>query len=331
MRAGESAAALTRQLLAFSRKQVVKVEAVSIAEVLRGTQRMLRRLIGEAIELVVDPGPESLRVLADAGQLEQVVMNLAVNARDAMPEGGVLRIGAEEVLLDERDAAGPTPIEPGRWARLRVADTGCGMDESTLARIFEPFFTTKGPGIGTGLGLATVHGIVAQYGGAVRVRSAPGEGATFDVYLPAVEAPGAEREAAAAVSPFDARAGETLLVVEDDEAVLEVLRDVLEGARYRVVAARDGLAGIDAAAREPGRIHLVLTDVVMPRLSGPEMIARLSRTHPESRVLYMSGYIGESPSHRHLLDSGAALLQKPFLPDELLRRVREVLDAPRYG
>jgi len=330
-RAGESAASLTRQLLTFSRNQTLAPRPLVLGEVVNGLERMLRRLIGEMIDLRIVTGEAPVRVHADAGQLEQVLMNLVVNARDAMPEGGLLTVDVSAVTLDEDDLDGPTPLKAGRWARLAVEDSGHGMDAATLERIFEPFFTTKEAGIGTGLGLATVYGIVTKSGGSVRVRSAPREGARFDVFLPLLESEG---DRAADVKPaapvWGARGAETVLVVEDDETVLAVLLDVLELGRFRVISARDGEDGLAAAAREAGKIHLVLTDVIMPRLSGPEMVARLTRARPDARVLFMSGYIGENQAHRSLLDSGAPILQKPFMPDDLLRRIREVLDGPRY-
>jgi len=326
----DRAATLTQQLLAFSRKQVLAPKVLDLNAVVVNMDTMLRRLIGEDIDLVTVPGPALGRVKADPGQIEQVIMNLAINARDAMPRGGQLTIETANVELDEAYARRHVAVRPGPHVMLAVSDTGPGMDAETQARVFEPFFTTKEPGKGTGLGLATVYGIVKQSGGNIWVYSEPGRGTTFKIYLPRVE------EAAEPVEPAKALAGpprglETVLVVEDDEALRELAREILQSHGYTVLEARHGGEALPIGERHAGPIHLLVTDVVMPWMSGRELARRLMPAHPEMKVLYVSGYTENAVVHNGVLDPDTAFLQKPFTPDALARKVREVLDAPRAG
>ncbi len=326
-KAGERAAGLTRQLLAFSRKQVLQPEVIDLNEVVRETEKMLRRLIGEDIVLRVALGPGLGSVEADPGQVEQVLMNLAVNARDAMPRGGKLTIGTENVHLDEGYAARHVSVAPGRYVMLAVSDTGAGMDEETRARIFEPFFTTKGKGKGTGLGLSTVYGIVKQSGGHIWVYSEAGRGTTFKIYLPRVDA-GAREHRPAAESAEGLTGTETILLAEDDELVRSMTRIILSDYGYRVLAAENGAAAISIFESTEEPIHLLLTDVVMPGISGRELADRLTRLRPETKVLYMSGYTDDAIVHHGVLEEGVNFLQKPFTPDALVCRVRDVLGNP---
>ena len=326
-KAAEGAAALTRQLLAFSRQQVLAPRVVSLSVVVQGVEKMLRRVIGEDVDLVTALDPDVGSVKADVGQLEQVLMNLAVNARDAMPAGGKLTIETANVEHDpdsarEREAA---PVR--RCVMLAVSDTGIGMDEATKARIFEPFFTTKEAGKGTGLGLATVYGIVQQSGGFIWVYSEPGHGTTFKIYLPQVEAPLEGRAVGAAPGDLP-RGTETILLVEDAAAVRAVTRQVLERQGYTVLEAAHGAAALQTAAGHPGPIHLLLTDVVMPVLSGRQLADQLARLRPDAKVLYASGYTDDAVVRHGVLEAGISYLQKPFTADSLARKVREVLDRP---
>ncbi|HEX8851011.1 MAG TPA: ATP-binding protein [Gemmatimonadaceae bacterium] len=314
--AADRASHLTRQLLAFGRKQVLQPRVLDLAEVVAGIEPMLRRLIGEHIELRTEHARPAARVHADPGQLEQVIVNLAVNARDAMPNGGVLTIATEH-------GGG---ADSG-LVRLVVRDTGTGMSEATRARIFEPFFTTKEPGKGTGLGLSTVYGIVAQSGGRIEVESALGAGTTFAVMLPAGEsaAPAERNEATASPPP---RGTETVLLVEDEATVRDLAERALRTQGYAVLVAENGAAALDIARGVPGVIDLLVTDVVMPGMSGPMLVTRLAALHPAIRVLYVSGYADDTiASYR--LDPTSAFLAKPFTPVSLAWKVREVLDAPR--
>jgi len=326
-KAAEGAAALTRQLLAFSRQQVLAPRVVSLSVVVQGVEKMLRRVIGEDVDLVTALDPDVGSVKADVGQLEQVLMNLAVNARDAMPGGGKLTIETANVEHDpdsarEREAA---PVR--RFVMLAVSDTGIGMDEATKARIFEPFFTTKEAGKGTGLGLATVYGIVQQSGGFIWVYSEPGHGTTFKIYLPQVEASAQGRAASAAPGDLP-RGTETVLLVEDAAAVRAVTRQVLERQGYTVLEAANGAAALQTAAGHPGPIHLLLTDVVMPVLSGRQLADQLAKVRPDAKVLYASGYTDDAVVRHGVLEAGISYLQKPFTADSLARKVREVLDRP---
>jgi len=327
-RAGLRAADLTRQLLAFSRQQVLQPRILDLDQALAGMQRLLARLLGEDIELAIRAGPGLKRVKADPGQVEQVVMNLAVNARDAMPRGGKLTIETSHVELDEVYAAAHVGASPGPHVMLAVSDTGHGMDAATMSRIFEPFFTTKEKGKGTGLGLSTVYGIVKQSGGSIWVYSEPGRGATFKVYLPATNDVVSAR-APDALAAAEYRGSETILLVEDEDQVRTLAADILQRQGYRVLPARGPLEALARAAEHPGAIDLLLTDVVMPELGGRELAERIAKTHPDARVLFMSGYTDDAVVRHGVLEGGVAFLQKPLTPEPLARRVREALAAPR--
>jgi signal transduction histidine kinase len=325
-KAAEGAAALTRQLLAFSRQQVLEPKVLDVNATVVSTEKLLKRLIGEDVQLTTSLAPDLGRVKVDPGQVEQIVMNLAVNARDAMPRGGRMTIETANVDMDEVYVRGHAPARPGRYIMLALSDTGIGMDEQTKARIFEPFFTTKELGKGTGLGLATVYGIVKQSGGFIWVYSELGTGTSFKVYLPRVDEP---VEPVAAPTPTaDARRGtETVLVVEDAASVRMVLRQVLERYGYAVLEAPNGDTALRLAAKHHGPIHLLLTDVVMPGLSGRQLAEQLARLRPDMKVLYASGYAGNAIVHHGILEAGIAYLQKPFTPETLARRVRQILDS----
>jgi PAS domain S-box-containing protein len=324
-KSGERAAVLTRQLLAFSRKQVLQAVPLSLNQIAVGVESMLRRILGEDIDFVQALAPDLGVVRADPGQMEQVLMNLVVNARDAMPRGGMLTIETANVEIDEEYAARHVAVRPGPYVQLVVTDTGCGMDPQTRARIFEPFFTTKEKGRGTGLGLSTVYGIVKQSGGNVWVYSEPGHGTTFKVYLPR-ELSVAVAAIRPAVVPKRVTGTETILVVEDEEALRRVARRTLEGAGYTVLTAANGEEALRAALAVRG-IQLLLTDVVMPRMSGRVLARELSKTRPALAVLYMSGYTDDAIVHHGVLDAGTNFLAKPFTAGELARKVREVLDG----
>ncbi len=324
--ASERAALLTRQLLAFSRKQVLAPKVVNLNAVVRDISKMLRRLIGEDIELrlLLDFTIGQLR--ADPGQLGQVLLNLAINARDAMPRGGVLTVRTRAATSDEAHRVALLAAPPGRYLLLEVADTGCGMDEPTQARIFEPFFTTKEAGKGTGLGLSTVYGIVAQSDGHIDVVSELGRGSSFRLYFPMVSEAVTARPIGDEVAA--ASRGETVLLVEDEAAVRSLARSALEAQGYRLLEARNGDEALALALSHPGDIHLLVTDLVMPAMSGRQLAERLTEARRATRVLYVSGYASEA-----LLRYGGSpgeavlLLQKPFTPRDLLLRVREALDA----
>jgi len=322
--AGERAASLTRQLLAFSRRQLLEPRVLGLNSVLADIEKMLRRLIGEDVELVATLKPDLGHVKVDPGQIEQVVMNLAVNARDAMPEGGKLFIETSNVEIDENYARSHSPMLPGKYVMVAVSDTGCGMDLETQAHIFEPFFTTKEKGRGTGLGLATVYGIVKQSGGFIWVYSEPGRGSTFKIYLPRVE------EDVATAEPAEVRAepvegSETVLVVEDEGGVRSLVCRTLTSHGYKVLEAAGAAQALQIAEQHTEPIHLLLTDVVMPQSGGKHLAMRLSPLHPETKVLYMSGYTDDAIVRHGILEGGTPFLQKPFAPNALLLKVREVL------
>jgi len=324
-KAGDRAANLTRQLLAFSRKQILEPKVLDLNEVVGDMSKMLRRMIGEDVELATHLASELGRVKADPGQIEQIIMNLVVNARDAMPSGGKLTIETTNVFLDDEYAREHLPTEPGQYVMLAISDAGMGMDAETQARIFEPFFTTKELGKGTGLGLSTVYGIVKQSDGFVWVYSEPGHGTTFKIYLPQVDA-----EETTEAKPVDEAAqhgSETILLVEDDDVVRKLAQEILEAAGYDVLVADQGEEAIRLVVEHSQEIHLLLSDVVMPGASGKEIADRLIPLRPEMKVLFMSGYTDEAIVHHGVLDSGVKFIQKPFSPAALVRKIREVLDV----
>jgi PAS domain S-box-containing protein len=327
--AAARAVQLTRQLLAFSRKQLLRPELLDPNRVVHGVLPMLRRLIGEDITIVALPAPGVRPVFADPGQLEQVLVNLALNARDAMPGGGRLVIETADVALSPAEAERRGGAAPGPYVRLRVRDSGIGMDAATLAQIFEPFFTTKAPGKGTGLGLSTVYGIVKQSGGWVGVASAPGEGTTFEVDLPAAAPDAAVAAAAGPAAAPPPRGSDTVLLVEDEAAVRSLVRRILDRHGYRVLEAANGAEALALADRHAGAVDLVLTDVVMPEMSGRAFAEALVARHPGARVLFMSGYTDDEILRRGIPVPGMAFLGKPFTVERLLTAVRDVLGAPR--
>jgi PAS domain S-box-containing protein len=326
--AAERASSLTRQLLAFSRKQMLTPRIVNLNDVATENIKMLTRMIGEDIDLVMVPSPNLWPVRADAGQIEQVIMNLAVNARDAMPSGGKLTIETSNVTLDEDYARFHAPLPAGDYVVVAISDTGNGMDNETQSHIFEPFFTTKGPK-GTGLGLSTVYGIVKQSGGYIWVHSEVGRGTTFKIYLPRVASTGeASVQVAAPVQDRKVERGrETILVVEDEANLRYLARQYLEKQGYRVIEAADGAVAVQIAVAHEGVIHLLLTDVIMPGMNGRELAQRICEIRPNVKVLYMSGYTENVIGHNGMLDTGTRLLQKPFNLRDLKNIVREVLDA----
>jgi nitrogen-specific signal transduction histidine kinase/CheY-like chemotaxis protein len=326
-KAGERSAGLTRQLLAFSRQQILAPRVLDLNEVVADMDRMLRRLIGEDVELRTVPAAELDSVRADPGQLEQVIVNLVVNARDAMPKGGQLTIETANSTIDESSTVAHAVVPPGSYVLLMVSDTGVGMDAETQARIFEPFFTTKERGKGTGLGLATVYGIVKQSGGYILVYSELAHGTTFKVYLPRVAAPADPVIAAAAKPSGSLQGSETILVTEDQEEVRNLIRRMLQMRGYNLLVAASGQEALLLADTRPGEIDLLLTDVVMPGIGGRELALLLGPKHPHMKVLFLSGYTDESIVHRGLLAPGLAFLQKPFSADALARKVRAVLDS----
>jgi len=327
-RAAERASALTRQLLAFSRKQVLEPRVLDLYEVVQGMAPMLSRLLGEHVTLATPRPAHHGCVKADPGQIEQVVMNLAINARDAMPDGGVLTVALSDVELGGAPRGTGTALRSGPHVMLAVSDTGSGMDAATRARIFEPFFTTKDVGKGTGLGLSTVYGIVQQSDGAIEVESELGRGTTFRIYLPRVEESAARGEAAEA-TPEAAPGREVLMVVEDEEAVRELEQEVLVRHGYQVLTARDAQEALALEARCPDPIAMLVTDVVMPERSGRELAQEFARRRPDTRVLYVSGYANDAFVGRGLLEAGTWFLQKPFSPEALAQKVRDILDADR--
>lgn len=324
--AAERATSLTRQLLAFSRRQLIEPRVLDLAEVLRSMEPMLRRLIGEDIVLAVETNAAG-RVRADAGQMEQVVMNLAVNARDAMPDGGRLLLELADVRLDDEYVALHPEVGPGLYVMLAVSDTGTGMSEATRARVFEPFFTTKPMGKGTGLGLATVYGIVKQSRGSIGVYSEPGQGTVFKVHLPREDGP--VDDVPEVRETRSLQGSETILVVEDEAVVRDLVRKVLGRAGYRVLLAATPREAVAIAETEPGRMHLLLTDVVLPEINGRVLADRIRASRfdrGDLRVLFMSGYTDSAIVHHGVLDGGTPFLHKPFTPQVLAAKVRDVLD-----
>ena len=324
--ASERASSLTRQLLAFSRKQMLAPRIVNLNEIAGENLKMLSRMIGEDVDLVMVPGQSLWSVRADAGQIEQVIMNLAVNARDAMPTGGKLTIETANVTFDEDYARLHAPLRPGDYVMVSISDTGAGMDAETQSHIFEPFFTTKGPK-GTGLGLSTVYGIVKQSGGYIWVYSELGKGTAFKIYLPRV----AGETLANVAAPIEFRrvepGTETILLVEDEANLRYLARQYLESQGYKVIEAADGAVAMQIAVAHEATIHLLLTDVIMPGMNGRELAQRISEIRPNVKILYMSGYTENVIGHNGTLDAGVRLLQKPFNLRDLRNKVREVLDA----
>ena len=327
--AGLLAVTLTRRLLAFGRQQVLQPKVVDLCRIILGLEDILRRMVGDDVEVATDFPAECGKVLVDPGQFEQVVMNLVVNARDAMPDGGTLTISAVEVLLDENFAAEHLELKAGPHVLLSVSDTGTGMDAATRARIFEPFFTTKEPGKGTGLGLATVFGIVRQSGGVIEVRSELGRGTAIDVYLPMVDRSALVRSSAPPPNTGELRGTETILLVEDDEQVRILVRTILRRYGYDVLDAQSGGDALLLCEQYSAPIHLLLTDVVMRRMSGRKLAERLLKERPQMHVLYMSGYTDDAVVRHGIFYSKVAFIQKPITPEPLVRKVREALDGIR--
>jgi signal transduction histidine kinase len=325
-KAADRAASLTRQLLAFSRQQILEPRTFDPGEVISGMAMMLQRLIGEDIRLVLEADPGRSMIHADPGQIEQVVVNLAVNARDAMPGGGRLRIALDTLVLDESFAAVHPGASPGKHVRISVSDNGCGMDPEVVDRIFEPFYTTKEKGKGTGLGLSTVYGVVRQSGGYIDVQSAPDAGTTFRLFFPQASAP--VREAIPTpIFSMEPKGAATILVVEDDDAVRNITQAILKRLGYEVLVANGGEQALALAEEHGDDIGLLLTDVVMPGLSGAELAAQLTAQRPELKVLFTSGYTDDAIVHHGVLDEGVQFIGKPFTPVELARRLREVLEG----
>jgi signal transduction histidine kinase len=321
------AAALTRQLLAFSRRQTIQEKVLDLNAVVRDLENMLMRVLGEDVNLSAALHPEVALIRIDPGQIEQVILNLAINARDAMPKGGRMTIETHSIDFSEPLTWRPANIIPGPYIALVVSDTGCGMDEYVRSHMFEPFFTTKEIGKGTGLGLFTVYGIVKQAGGELIADSEPGAGTTFTIYFPqVVEAPAGVQDTATETTPLPRGGGETVLLVEDEPAIRALVGDVLRQHGYNVLEARHGVEALMTSAHHMEPIQLLITDVVMPQMRGDELAQRLMAERPDIKVLYMSGYTDDAALH-HGLSERTAFLQKPFTPDKLVVKVREVLDT----
>ncbi|MFZ0392040.1 MAG: PAS domain S-box protein [Calditrichia bacterium] len=326
--AASRAEALTRQLLAFSRKQVLQPKVVDLNTLVLQLKNMLRRIIGENVELITRLAETPLKIKADSGQLEQVIMNLVINARDAMPNGGKLQIGSCELILKENEKPVIPSMQPGRYVKLSVSDTGMGMDEKIIPQIFEPFFTTKPKGKGTGLGLSTVYGIIKQSGGYITVDSAPGKGTAFEIYFPLIndttdELPDKKTDSTSL------QGCETILVVEDEDDVRLLVTETLRQFGYKVLEASNGLQALELCRNNGCNIDLVLTDVIMPKMSGREMAEKLNRIDSARKILYMSGYTDEEIAHQGVLEKGVVYLPKPFTPHSLGQKVRQVLDGCR--
>jgi len=324
-KAAERGGTLTRQLLAFSRQQVLQPRIVNVGDHIKGIEDLLRRVLGEDIHLSVDIGDHPIHLRADPTQLEQVIMNLVVNARDAMPSGGRLSIEVSGVTLDEEYCSRNLDAHPGSYARIAIGDTGCGMTSEVLARLFEPFFTTKEAGKGTGLGLATVYGILKQSGGHVTVYSEVGEGTTFKVHLPLSEEPASVGDAPV-FNTVVPNGTETVLLVEDEDSMRQLAIEYLRGKGYSVLGAGDPDAAIAIASKHSGPIHMLLTDVILPGISGVKLAERLAATHPHMRVLYVSGYTADAIVHHGGQGPNFAFLSKPFSLSALARKIRSVLD-----
>jgi two-component system, cell cycle sensor histidine kinase and response regulator CckA len=314
---------LTKQLLAFSRKQILAPVVLDLNNVVTSMKQLLERVLAEDIDLIIDLDPSLGRVLADPGQLEQVILNMAVNSRDAMPDGGQLVLETSNVEVDETFPRQHVDLHPGSYVTLAVTDTGIGMAPETLAQIFEPFFTTKEVGRGTGLGLATAYGIVKQSNGHISVYSEPGHGTTFRIYLPKAEG----NVAATAVVETSTPSGtETVLLVEDDLSLRKLAHEILQQQGYIVLEAEDTLDAIRIAEQYAGSIHLLITDVVMPKMNGPTLVHAIHEHCPDAKVLYMSGYTDDAIVRHGVLEPGSPFLEKPFTPGTLARKIRRVLD-----
>ena len=325
-RAVDRAAALTRQLLSFGRRVLAEPKIVDVNQIVTSLQHLLPRIIGEQIETVVTVTENLGPVRVDPGQIEQVILNLVMNARDAMPDGGTVRIESAQVEHDAETAAWSPQLQPGPYVTLTVSDTGCGMDDSTRRQIFEPFFTTKEVGQGVGLGLSTVYGIVVQSGGAITVNSELGRGSSFTIHLPVVDgeaAPVADNDAEGAGPPGT----ETLLVVEDEEEILEIVRQTLGELGYTVLSAASGPDALELLSAHDGSLDLLVTDVVMPHMGGDELARQITKRYPDMRVLFMSGYADDVLGRHGTLEPGVVLLRKPFSALELARTVRDLIDA----
>jgi CheY-like chemotaxis protein/two-component sensor histidine kinase len=324
-KAADQATDLIRQVLAFSRRQILEMKILDLNTVLKNLDKMLHRVLGEDIELVTFLADDLGRVKTDLGWIEQIIMNLVVNSRDAMPSGGRLTIETTNVELDESYARRHAAVKPGRYVMLSVSDTGVGMIPEVRDRIFEPFFTTKGSGKGTGLGLSTVYGIVKQSGGNIWVYSEPGQGTTFKIYLPRVDEPLEELREKETEEGLP-RGNETILMVEDHDDVRKLAAQILEGQGYRILEASCGDDGLVISKEWKEPIHMILADVVMPRMSGRELVERCKEIRQDFKVLYMSGYTNNAIVHHGVLDQGTNLIQKPFTVEGLAKKVREVLD-----
>jgi PAS domain S-box-containing protein len=326
LKAAERAAELTRSLLAFSRKQVICPMPVLVDTIIRGTDKLIRRVIGEDIELITSFSDESLPVMADAGQIEQVLMNLATNARDAMPQGGRLHISTQKEVIREGSEGQYELSKPGRYARISVSDTGVGIDEKILGRVFEPFFTTKEVGKGTGLGLAMIYGAIKQHNGSILVKSEPGKGTTFSIYLPILkDAYQGEKKELAAAAP-SSRGNETILVAEDEELVRSFMKNILEMAGYEIIIAADGEEAVEKLGKYREDISLILSDVIMPKKNGREILNEARRINPSIKAVFISGYTANFMQGKGIFEEGMNFISKPFLKDKLLWKVREVLD-----
>jgi CheY-like chemotaxis protein len=324
--ASNRAADLTKQLLAFSRRQIMEFNVIDLNTVLQDLRKMLQRIIGEDVELLTSFQEDLWRVRVDSGQINQVVMNLAVNAKDAMPQGGKLTLETANAELDEEYARKHVAVKPGSYVMLSASDTGIGMSPEVKERIFEPFFTTKERGKGTGLGLSTVYGIVKQSGGNIWVYSEEGKGTTFKIYLPREEEPLSEMRVKPFLKEELTGGNETILVVEDDEEVRKLAVHILKKRGYKVLEATEGVEAISIGKKYKDPIHLLVTDVVMPKMNGQAVAEELSGVHPETKVLYMSGYTDNTIAHFGVLEEGVEYIQKPFAVDNLVRQVRVILD-----
>ena len=328
-KAVDNATTLTSQLLTLSRKQMLPPRKVDLNAAIAKLEATIRQMVGQAIQLVIVPGPQVGYVNVDASQLDQVIVNLVMNACDAMPQGGTLTIETVNVGRDDPQARRHPGAQAVGYVLLAVRDTGCGMDATTRDRLFEPFFSTKSRGRGRGLGLSTVYGIVSQSGGHIELDSAPERGTVFNIYLPQVECPAVTQKPGTSTATLQ-QGSETVLIVEDKDEVRAAIGASLEMRGYEVLKACHGKEAMTICRRHEGPIHLLLTDVVMPQMTGPDLVQRVSLVHPETRVLYISGYTSEALNRRNLTEPSTAFLQKPFTPEALARRVRAVLDAPPH-